>query len=315
MRCRNELRVFYTFISVNPETGKETILQKDVGNVMLLTGLDAMPAQANWMFAIQVGRDDTQANENQSPLIDYVDGTSDIPSGSQDSWGAEATAPFFGWYRTRKRFPIDFNNGASLSEVGIGWGINSGEIVSRARIVNEVGDEVSVNPLPNEYMDVLAEVRNYPPLVDATGQVTLDSVLYDYTVRASQVNSDVWGANIGKGMGQVSVNSTYWQAYNGPLVPIDAIPAGTAYPCDNADQFNLEYSSPVPGQPYLIGMQCACGTQGWNASGGIDVIRISTTLGNFQTEFIVNGGSGGIPKTTQETMIMVWELSWSGTAP
>ena len=58
--------------------------------------------------------------------------------------------------------------------------------------------QTTITPLADEILDVVVEVRYYPPLTDTTGTVTLNGIDYDYIIRAASItNVAGWGEFIG----------------------------------------------------------------------------------------------------------------------
>jgi hypothetical protein len=274
-------------------------------NLLLTSGRNALATQSNWMNAVQVGTDNTVPTAGDTGLLGFVAGTT---TKHQDDFGAQASAPYYGWRRITYRYGVGAT-AANLSEVGVGWSASVGSnLVTRALIVDGAGDPTTVTPLSDEILDVTYEMRYYPPLVDVTGTVTLDGVSYDYTIRASQVTSStIWGQNIGSAIGQSSVNSSVWYATDGTLGDITQAPNGVSASCDNADQFNLTYSN----NSYQRGIGSTCGPTGWNLGAGIRSLRILTTAGAYQTQFAATSGGATIPKDGTKVMNMQWIIAWS----
>jgi hypothetical protein len=151
-------------------------------------------------------------------------------------------------------------------------------------------------------------MRYYPPLLDVTGTVTLNSVSYDYTIRASEVNIGEYGDLIGNAIGEYSPGAgagVDWVAYDGSIGTILQAPSGTSY-SGSSDPSNDAYSN----NSYQRRMTVSQDTTGWNVPGGIRSIRIKTTAGRFQMELAATSGGGTVPKDLNYTMIMVWIISW-----
>lgn len=274
-------------------------------NTLLDSGRNRMGSNSDWLNACQVGTDNTAPQATDTGLLGYVAGTSSV---QETISSAQASSPYYGWKQRRYRFSVG-STAANLSEVGVGWSTSSGAfLVSRALIVDGNGDPTTVTPLADEILDVWYEFRYYPPLVDVTGQVTLDGTVYDYTIRASEVNIGEYGDLIGNAIGEYSPGSgagVDWIAYDGTIGTILQAPNGNST-SGSADPTNQSYSN----NSYQRKMDVSCDGTGWNLGAGIRSIRIKTTAGRFQTEFSSNPGGNTIPKTVSYTMQMTWVISW-----
>lgn len=298
-------------IAVLEIPGSRRILSEALGpdekpNKLLTAGLNVLATQSGWMDDCQVGSGLSQPLKSQTGLETWVAGTSTIQN---DTSGAQATRPYFGWRRRTYRFAEGVAAG-NLSEVGVGWATTAGaNLICRHRTVNAQNQETTITVLSTEWLDVTYELRYYPPLVDVAGTVTLDGTVYDTITRASQVtSSSIWGDRIGSLMGQYSNSSSDWNAWTGEPGDITQAPNGTSAACDNANQTNEAYSN----NSFEIVMVCNTGPTGWNLGGGFRTLRISTTAGNFQTRFGAQGGGDGtVPKDSNYTMQMKWTLSWA----
>lgn len=105
------------------------------------------------------------------------------------STGVQASAPYYGWQRYEWQFPQGAAAG-NLTEVGVGN--SSVDLISRALILDGLGNPTSITVLANEFLNVTYELRMYVPTVDVTGSVVLSGTSYNYTIRASRANT---GAN------------------------------------------------------------------------------------------------------------------------
>jgi len=321
------LRGFFKYESVNPDSGRRTLLLDWHENAILDTGRNIMATSSGWAGSgskCQVGTDSTAANASQTQLLGYVFGTA---LQFERTWGAQSSAPYYSWDRTTYRFNIGEAGGNNINEAGIGWNISAGPyLISRSRTVDGNGDPVTVTPLIDEYLDVTYELRYYPPLVDSIGTISLDGVVYDTVTRAANVTS--WGYPIGpygagRAFGKYSISTADWRVfagvYNAGLDPatgmvigylgaITGEPSGLVANCDNITQFNEAYSN----NSYQIAFGSNCGLTGWNVSGGrFRAIRFKTTIGDFQTSFTAQGSGLGVPKTSAYQMQLIWTLGWT----
>ena len=309
------IKGFVKMEAVNSETGERRLLADWFPNTILFSGMAIMSDRSDWMNWCQVGTSDAAPAQSQTSLQGWLVGTNDVQS---TVTGAEATAPFFGKKEKVFRFAALTGSNQIIKEVGVGWGdgdAGAGELISRALIVDITGTPIAPTWIVGELLDVTYELRYYPPLGDSTGQVTVNSVVYDYILRASAAtDTTAWASRIGEAMGQVSIGTSDWSAYDDDIsADITGTPStsGAPAPCDNADQFNV----PVGIPDYTVGVASNCGTTGWNLAAGIRSLRIKTTAGNYQIQF--NGPADErIPKTTSFTMAIQSNLTWAeGTIP
>lgn len=301
---KKSLAGFYKLQAINVYSGKVRELTPWFPNRMLLSGMNQMADFGNWMDSCQVGTGSNIAQPTDTSLQTYLAGTTTVVAGSE-TFAARSTAPYYGYRRKTFRFAQGDATG-NISEVGVGWEPTSGAyLISRARVINELGEYTTATVLSNEILDVTYELRYYPPLDDVTGSVTLDGVNYDTTLRAADVNNANSQAQyIGSQMGYQGALSD-WSAYDGTLGTIIQSPNGTS----TALAGSLANGTYV-NNSYKIKMTANCSDTGWNLGSGIRSIRIQTSGGAFQTQFTANPGGGTIPKTSSYTMTMVWELEW-----
>ena len=199
------IKTFYRGCLYNVKTGIRRPVTDWIPNSMLLSGMNQMADFSNWAGSgskCQVGTVSVPApSTNDTQLLGYIDGTATIV---EHTSGAQPTEPFYGWDRTTYEFnPVDNPDigNQNLQEAGVGWSTenNPPALISRALFTDGLGGHPTFTPLADEIMQVQAEVRYYPPLVDAIGTATFNGVLYDTVSRASNITS--WGAGIGQKMG------------------------------------------------------------------------------------------------------------------
>jgi hypothetical protein len=268
--------------------------------------------QNDWFAYCQVGTDNTAPAIGQTGLLGYVAGTNNI---QETVTGAESVAPYYGWKRKRFRFDPGETSG-NLNEVGIGWAGTSGAtLVTRALIVDINGDQTTITPLPTEILDVVVEVRYYPPLTDATGTVVLNSVTYNYIVRAANVTSSTaWAVNIGSKIQSIATSNADWSGYDNDIGTIDQSPNGVSTPSDNSNDYTNAYSN--NSYQIVFGMIVGPGTansSGWYITTGklLRSILFKTTAGWYQIQFDSQASPGnGVPKTDLFTMQVQFVLGW-----
>jgi hypothetical protein len=309
IQCNVGMKIFYRGCMFNVKTGVRRPVTDWKPNAMLLSGMNQMADFSSWAglaSKCQVGTVSTPApSTNDTQLLGYITGTATIV---EHTSGAQPSAPFYGWDRTTYQFPVGPIGEQNLQEAGVGWATANSPpaLISRALFDDGLGGHPTFTPLIDEIMQVQAEVRYYPPLVDVIGTVTLNEVLYDTVTRAALVTQ--WGDRIGKIMGVLDTGSVNWNAYDGTIGTIEQAPNGTNAANDNTSQLNLGYGN----NDFYVDMQCDSGPAGWILVNGIRSILISTNAGFFQTQFTEDGTPDTtIPKTDGDfTMSLIWRLSW-----
>jgi len=291
------LRIINKFNKIRVDTGW-------FSNTILDAGRNIMADRGDWMDYCQVGTDNTTPTQSDTSLLGYIAGTSNIVS---TTTGQASSAPYFGWKRKTFRFAVG-DTAANLNEVGVGWGLSGSTLISRALILDPSTQlPTTITPLADEFLEVMYELRYYAPTTDVViPQVTLDSVVYDTIVRAANVTAVSWSGNIGSIMGIVTGTSN-WVAYDGNIGTVLTGPSGISANDDLATQSNSAYVN----NSYEIKMNCPCGSSGWNLGAGIRSLRITTTAGEYQTQFDANPGGATIPKTSAYSMLMSWTLGWT----
>lgn len=101
------------------------------------------------------------------------------------SAGASQTEPYYGYRLLQYRFAIGTVTG-NLSEVGVGW---ADALFSRALILDEFGDPVSITVLENEGLLVTYLIRNYVPTTDTEFTVTINGEVRNCVLQASNATS------------------------------------------------------------------------------------------------------------------------------
>ena len=276
-------------------------------NKILDSGRNIMATQTSWISYCHVGTDNTTPAAVQTGLLGRVAYTNTIRS----TVTGTSTSPYFGWKRRTFRIPVGAGQGGqNLSEAGIGYGSAVNNLISRALIIDPITQApTTVTPLADELVDVTYELRYYPPLVDVTQSVVMDSVTYDTVTRAAEVtNATTWAVDIGNKIGEACTTVSDFRAYNGALGAITTNPSGlTANLASTSEVFNKAYSN----NSYLIGIQANFPPASFNVSGGgFRSVSIRTTAGSYQTSFTSNPGGNMVPKTNLKTMILVWDVSW-----
>lgn len=302
------IKTFYKFFSVNPKTLKKTALSGWSENTILTSGRNEL-SKRDWFTCVQIGTNSTAPNAGQTSLLGYIAGSDTVVESSN---ACQSEPPYYAWKRKTFRFyDTDGIANENLNEVAIGWSqTTQTSIMARALIEDINGVQVTITPLPGEWLDVLVEVRYYPPLEDVTGSFILDGVTYNYIIRAAQVtNSLLWSEYIGSKIQGYSPNNAYWYATDGDIGTIDIGPSGIVYNQDNNAIWNGAYSENSYQQVFGLTGQA----NAWLATTGklMRSLRIFTTAGAYQVQFDSQSNPGyGIPKDSTWSLGTGFVIGW-----
>lgn len=288
---------FFKLEAVRPD-GRRRVLADWFPNLITDVGLNRM-ASGGYLNACHVGTASTAPTVLDTALLGYVGGTTTIQS---SSYGAQTSAPYYGWKRITYRFAVGAATG-NLAEVGIATAAaNGGSTVlfSRALILDGGGSPTTISILADEVLDVTYELRNYPPLVDVNQTITITgSGSHDMVTRAAHVTNSYWGYGLGSGV-SFNTSGVDGYVYNGALGAITSGPSGSG---SNVTQYNI--GSYVNLSLERIGGYGYGLNQG-NLTGGITAARYQTTLGWYQTSF-----SPAIAKDATKTLSLSFKTTWA----
>lgn len=171
----------------NPVPGTEEVVADWFPNLITNNGKNLFANQFAYVAFCQVGTGNTVPSVNDTALANRVAGTSgNDGSGSLGyTFGAQGSAPYFGWGRRVYRFGVGAAAG-NLAEVGVGPQ-NIGNLFSRALIVDGVGAPTVITVLSDEILDVVYEMRVYPILSDLPGNIILEGINRTTVLRSASV--------------------------------------------------------------------------------------------------------------------------------
>lgn len=153
-------------------------------NLITNNGLDLLGQEINLMGVVAVGSGNAAPAFSDSTLQTIVAATSNLVSQTS---GVQATAPYYGTGTHQWQFAQGAAAG-NLAEVGVG--ASSTNLLSRALILDGLGNPTTITVLANEFLNVTYSLRMYVPTADVTGSVVLLGVSYNYTIRASRANTN-----------------------------------------------------------------------------------------------------------------------------
>jgi hypothetical protein len=306
VRCGLEGR--YRLIVRKADTEEVT---KDTGwfkNLILDSGLNRM-GTASFMTHCQVGTSNVAPAVAQGNLSADLAGTATVQSTVAST---QAAAPYYGKMVRIYRFAAGVATG-TLAEVGVGWGIDNvtsppGQPVlfSRALITDTSGNPTTITVLPDEVLDVVYELRQYPDLIDKVFMAVISGVTYDCVLRAALVTTDsVWADTIDDAFGPYLNTSSAGIVYNGTLQGITQDPSGSS---DSAE--SVPTSGAYTNGTYQRTMSAFWGLTRGNLAGGITALSMRSTRGGYKMSF-----SPPIPKDNTKTLTLTMRFFWARYTP
>lgn len=250
----------------------------------------------------QVGTGSTTPNVLDTALAAKLADTT--ATATAITYGSSGSAPWYGWVRKEFRFAAGVAAG-TIAEVGIGWAA-TGSLWSRALVVDGSGNPTTITILSDEVLDILYEIRVYPPTTDFVSTLSLSGVEYAYTMRPSLISAQEWGPQsiLSSGFGN---GATFdFRGCSGPMGTITTSPSGTFAPSNNTSVTEAYVSGSLK---RVNNWSFALGDQ--NIVGGIRSAQVSRPfmLGYWQCEFVPN-----IPKTSAKVMTLKTSISWGRRA-
>lgn len=182
----SQVRGFFKLVATDVRTGKQRLLADWFPNLITNGGLDQIGSSSNWLSGCYVGSGNTAPVDSNTALAALIGSTTDL-AGTTAS--VLATTPYYGSRVNTYLFGPGVATG-TLAEIGVGASATA--LFSRALILDGMGNPTTVTVGAGESLTAFYEFRNYPPLSDVTGSVTINSVVYDYTLRAANVGTSIW---------------------------------------------------------------------------------------------------------------------------
>jgi hypothetical protein len=225
-------------------------------------------------------------------------------SGSIPPSGSNAVSPFETGFTVGRRFNIGQLNG-TYTDIGVGTVGGGSPLFSRALIVDSGGTPTPLAVNSTQQLDAFYTLYKYPPLVDISRTVTIASVSYTATGRASQAGAlSTWPAN--HGFNGVSSDLVVSNATGLGAVTASLVGASSS---DSADGLNV--TSYTNGS-YQRDVSFTFSTGRGNIPGGVKGMLFrprnsGTIVGEFQ--YFITGS--GIPKDLNRTMSLNFRTSWA----
>lgn len=285
---------FFKLEATNVRTGKKRLLADWFPNLITNGGLDQIGNSANWLTGCYVGSGNTAPSFTDTQLAAIVASTTDIV-GSTAS--VNASSPYYGSRINTYFYAAGVATG-TLAEIGVGAIATA--LFSRALILDGVGNPTTVTVLADEALTAFYEFRNYPPLTDVTGSVTISGTSYTFTARAANAGTSVWEpAQNGDEDGPSEMT-----IFAGAIGALTAGPAGaSAAESSGADP------AYTPGQ--LLNQRTSVFGGAIGNFGGIESMlftcgQVNGSLGQIQV-----GLSAAIPKDSTHSVTLTVQKSWA----
>lgn len=292
---------FYKIEAVKPD-GRRRVLADWFPNLITTLGSDLL-GNAAPLGTCCVGSGNTAPALANTALQTLVASTTTVNAGFP-TVSASSVSPYFGMTTTQYNFAAGVATG-NLSEVGVGSAATS--LLSRALILDGGGVPTTITVLANEALYVTYQLKQYVPLTDVTGTVTIAGVNYNYTLRAANATSaNNWAYANGDRGGLAGANVL--SVSNGA---IQAITSGISGAPSQA--------SSVANDAYVNGSHAMSGTATWglsqgNVAGGITAAQVAFgalgSRGSYQIGFATP-----IPKDSSHVLTLSFSSSWAINTP
>ncbi len=265
-------------------------------NLVTNNGLNLIGSASNWLSFCQVGSGSSPASHSDTALASRIAATGARVTSVQ---GAQAEPPYFAWRRNTYRFNEGVAAG-NIAEVGVGPA-TSGNLFSRALVLDGSGNPTAISVAANESLDVSYELRYDPPATDLTFTLELAGITHTVTSRAANVTTtNAYGWSIREAGSEATIAGSTSRAFSGTIGPITGSPTGS-----------LSSPPSASDAAYSAGSYRRDGTATWvlangNFPGGIGAIRISHGIGNYQFGF-----SPPIMKDATKVLALTFRHSWA----
>lgn len=268
-------------------------------NLITDIGLERIGTAAAIVFCY-VGAGTAAASALDTQMGSYLRNTLTNISTVATSAGA---SPYWAENAATYRF-TPLGSSQNITEVGVGWVSNSTNgLWSRARIVDGSNNPITLTILGDEYLDVTYILRYYPPLTDASYNVTISGVVYSFVTRGSNLNAAQ--LDLGRDMVQTFASLT---AYGGPVAlgPL----TGTLTGATGSSTMNSgAVGAYVPASLTTTVVSSSTLAQG-NVAGGITGIT-GTASGTLMAGCSFQSTvSPAIPKDNTKTLSLTFAFTW-----
>lgn len=264
-------------------------------NLILNQGLNQYGTLGTFLEACQVGTGSAAVQATDTGLSNRIAGTTNKTSTTRGSQGGE---PYYTWIRINYMFSVGAAAGV-IAEIGVGTAGTGSTLFSRALIEDGGGNPTTITVKSDEILEVVYELRYYPPLVDASGTVTLGGNDYGWTSRASNVTSNSTSSGWYIPKDATIGGPTGVRAFDGAIGDITGSPSGSASNRSSSSDANYTNGN------YYRDATATWGVSSGNFGTGIKSMVFKHGMGNYQIEF-----DPAIPKQNTEELAITVRHSW-----
>lgn len=290
------IKGFFKIEAVKPD-GSRRVLADWFPNLVTDNGLDLVGSSSSWMSTCVVGSGNTAPANSDTQLVSLVGSTTNVVTSTQ---GTAVGSPYYGFTTNTYRFAAGVATG-NLTEVGVG--ATSTNLFSRALILDGIGNPTTITVLSVEALDVTYQLRNYAPLVDVTGNITISAVVYAYQIRAANVTGSQWNM-VGFGFADTAGLSSM-TVFDGALGAITSSPSGSS--ASGGIAANNAYSTGTHRVDGTFTMGLTVGNLGTGISAAlITTGAIYGQFGGYQISF-----TPAIPKDNTKVLTLGFRQSWA----
>lgn len=244
----------------------------------------------------QVGTGNTAPDVSQTALAAYL--ATHNTNVSETNGNQVASSPYYIYSTKTYQFDIGTATG-TLAEVGVGTQSATGNLTSRALILDGGGSPTTITILSTELLQVTYQLRLYQDTAGGSGSVTISGTTYDYNwlpaYMSGNTSSTIYYSALNNGRGYASA------VYAGGLGTVNAYPSGSVK--SDYSVARSAYSNNSYQRDYVASFLIAQG----NITGGAGIksIDLSTYRGNWQFEFT----SANIPKDGTKTLSITMRIA------
>lgn len=174
----------YQLVVSSEARGSRVVAEFD--NIILNQGLDRI-ATGGCASHCHIGTGTTTPSASQTGLVSFSAATSDLITIADIQSYVPGATPYTELIRNY-RFAMGVAVG-TFAEVGIAWASSGSNLFSRALILDGGGSPTTITILSDETLDVKYIFRLYSPTTDVTGSVVIGGTTFNYTIRASEIDS------------------------------------------------------------------------------------------------------------------------------
>jgi hypothetical protein len=303
----------------NPIPGTEQVVADWFPNLITNNGKNLVTTTNFYTEYCQLGTGNTAPAVTDTALVNRV-GASAVNAVDFPVFGAQGSAPYFGWWRKTYRFGVGVAVG-NLTEVGVGP-VATANLFSRALIVDAGGNPTVITVLADEILDVVYELRFYPTLTDLPGNIVLEGVNRATVLRAATVttaSASLGGWAPGGASGcrpNLEAGSHSFDTYGGAAT-LGAITSSPSFgPGSNVVSYRTSQATSRTSlaaynpNSYYRDYTISFGLNDSNQPGGIGAIATGWDTNVWQISF-----NPPLEKTSSKVLTLTFRVSWDRYTP